>query len=393
MLMKQKLGRGMILMLLFLSFTPIVYAAGTGTIALEPTIKSVKAGELFDLAIRVSPNGESLDTVRVNLRFPADLLQVDHFTLGEQFPRISPGVTVDNSAGTISEGGFNIDHLVSTSGIFGTVTFMAVKEGAATIAVGDSSHLIANGDEKLAGTNLASAAITIANAAQTTDALTVLSSTHPNEDAWYSTKDIGFTWNVTDGITIRTFYSAFDQQPNTNPTVAVAANTQTFSKTVDADGVWYFHLKGQKPDGTFTEPVHFKVQIDTVVPNVLAPTLDTDQISTKGSTTLRFGTTDELSGVDHYEVSLNQGSYSVAESPYLLQKLEPNTYLVSVKAVDRAGNAIFGASTLRVYPPELFPGSAQSAAEGADRKLLIITVLVVAAVLAIIMWLKKRLKK
>lgn len=58
------------------------------------------------------------------------------------------------------------------------------------------------------------------------------------------------------------------------------------------------------------------------------------------SVTLTFSATDTLSGIDHYELSIDSGLYFTATSPYVLDvsSMSDGTHTATVKAVDRAGN-------------------------------------------------------
>ncbi|MEK7665300.1 MAG: cohesin domain-containing protein [Patescibacteria group bacterium] len=391
--MKQLTG---VLVLIVLLFAPqMTFATGTASMTLEPTQKIVEVGTSFDIQIRVNPNGESVDTVRANLSFDEDLLKVDHFTLGETFPRISPSNTIDNDAGTFSQGGFTLEGPVTTSGVFGTVTLIAKAAGSATVSVLDTSRVISDGEEKINTSALGSTTVTITEGSATPETvgfLTVSSTTHPNQGAWYIANDAIVEWGVEEGTTITQFYGVFDQSPETNPMSVVIGTSAT--KEDLADGAWYFHLKGRQADGQFTDVVNFKLQIDTIAPNPIAPVVYPDQLSTDMTTEVRFGTTDETSGIDHYEIAFNNGGYTVVTSPLVLKELLPDTYLIEVKAVDKAGNASYGATKMRVYPPELYPGTDVQAEEGTGQsRLLIIVALGVIVFLAIIMSLKKILKR
>ncbi len=147
------------------SMTNIGHAAGAATLSLSPGSDSVSVGDSFNLQITVAPNSELLDTVRVVVSYPADMLEVTSFSLGSLFPSESPGNITDNVNGYISEGGFIPDSETSANGTFGTVTFRAVGAGVAIVDISDSSRLIRVGSEKGYPVGFGSATITIANAA------------------------------------------------------------------------------------------------------------------------------------------------------------------------------------------------------------------------------------
>lgn len=149
-------------MMTFGAFAPLAaHASGQAIMSLSPTSVSAKVGDTFSLTVAVDPSGEVLDTARADLTFPASQLEVLSVSLGSQFPAASPGNSTDNSAGTLSYGGYKFGGDVTASGTFLTISFHALAGGTATVSVTDDSRLISAGDEKINLTNLGSATITI----------------------------------------------------------------------------------------------------------------------------------------------------------------------------------------------------------------------------------------
>ncbi len=136
-------------------------ASGAATFSLSPTNTAVDTGESFSLTVMVDPNGESLDTARLEIEFDETLLEVLSFDLGTLFPYQSPSNEIDNTSGALSQGAFKYGDPVESSGTFGTVTFRALSSGAATIVISGDSRLISDGDEKLDAGDLGSATISI----------------------------------------------------------------------------------------------------------------------------------------------------------------------------------------------------------------------------------------
>ena len=395
--MKHPIGAFIMSLALLGTVLPLgAFAAGSATLTLEPTQKTVTEGSLFHIDIRLTPNGEEIDTVRANLQFDPQVLEVDSFALSSAFPRSAPGNTTDNEAGTLSEGGFNLEAPVTASSLFGTVAFRALNAGTTSIQVLDTSRTISNGEEKI-NTSLLGSTTVVVTPGSTREGVgyvSVTSSSHPNQDAWYVGNDVALEWTASEGTSITQYEVALDQEPETNPTTSYGATTLTYTKEDLADGIWYFHVKGRQTDGQDTDPVHFTIQIDSTAPNIIQPVVDPEQLSTEQETQITFATTDDGSGIDHYEIAFNNGGYTVVTSPLILKDLEADTYLIEVKAVDKAGNATYGATKMRVYPPELLPGVDLEALESEERKrLLIISASAIVLVLAIISAVKKFIKK
>ncbi len=142
-------------------------AAGDAQLTLSPPNVTVETGEEFSISVLVDPNGELLDTVRVNLSFDASMVEVVWFDLGSQFPSLSPGYELDNDNGEVTFGAFKYGESVTTSGTLATITFRGLSSGTATISVDDDSKLIDEGEEKIDDSTLGSVSVTISGEAVT----------------------------------------------------------------------------------------------------------------------------------------------------------------------------------------------------------------------------------
>ncbi|MBI2473684.1 hypothetical protein HYV70_03985, partial [Candidatus Uhrbacteria bacterium] len=138
-----------------------VHAAGSATLTLSPTNTSVVTGDTFSLSVLVNPNGESLDTARLELDYEASKLEVLSFDLGSLFPNLSPDNEIDNTNGDLSYGAYKFGTPITSSGTFATVTFHALSSGTTSISVLSSSKLISDGTEKMNTSTLGSSSITI----------------------------------------------------------------------------------------------------------------------------------------------------------------------------------------------------------------------------------------
>lgn len=344
-----------------------VGATGGATFAPGVTSAIAAVGERFAVEIVLDPHGEKIDTARALVTFPPDLVRVESVTLETLLPRQSPGNSFDNAAGTISEGGFLLGSSVESKGTFATITFDPLKAGTATISIAASSKLIANGEERGTG-SYGEATVTISAATKdSAPSVSLISLSHPSQDAWYKTNAFVADWTKPDMGTVTGWLTAFDQSPTTDPSEKLSAKILT--KTVDnvSDGTWYFHLKGVLTGATYTQTVHYRVQVDQTPPNPIAPTTLRIRYLEGESALLAFGTTDETSGIDHYEVAMNDAPYEPAESPLVLKDLRQGEAFVQVKAVDRAGNATFGKTGFRVYPKETVLSEEDSAARDSEQ--------------------------
>ncbi len=113
-----------------------ISAMASTNITLTPTTRNVAEGQSFDLIVYTNANGVRNGTVKMQVEFPADLLEVTSFT--------QPGVWM-----TVEQDGYDLEDntngvLIKTAGyprgfssdmVFGTITFTAKKAGIATISV------------------------------------------------------------------------------------------------------------------------------------------------------------------------------------------------------------------------------------------------------------------
>lgn len=73
---------------------------------------------------------------------------------------------------------------------------------------------------------------------------------------------------------------------------------------------------------------------DTIPPDSFEISVENNELFGEETVAI-FSTRDGQSGIDHYEIKLDNGIWSVAESPYVLEKI-PNK--INVKAIDKKGN-------------------------------------------------------
>lgn len=356
-------------LLVFFGVAGAAHAAGQATLTFAPNKITANQGESFNIDIIANPNGESIDTVRAFISFSADKLEITNFALGNLFPNVSPGNIIDNRNGYISEGGFRKGDQTKEKGRFGTITFKAKSSGAAIVKLIEGTRLISIGQEKVNLAALGQAEIIIKAVEEMPEFipevskvevplqegksgyLQVTSSTHPNQNEWYGKNQVAVNWQTSGESKkeISNYLYKFDQNPNTNPDQKL--NKEDGQKTFEnvQDGVWYFHLKIQYADKSFSESVHFKIMADATAPNAVVPVLTPLKVIKGETVDLRFSTTDDASGIAFYEVGVDK-DFSQQRSPYKIESknLSIGKHKITVKAVDWAGNFTAGEAELAV---------------------------------------------
>ena len=141
-----------------------VFAATT--ISLSPTAVNITAGQTFNLNVAVDPQGVKNYTVKLELKYPADLLEVKSFTLSSNWTAfIATGydTTIENANTNgvlIKTAGYPNPGL-SSAVTFGTVSFLAKKAGSGIIQTGTGS-LALNASSQNVFSGSAQASVTIA---------------------------------------------------------------------------------------------------------------------------------------------------------------------------------------------------------------------------------------
>lgn len=113
------------------------------SVSFEPATLTAKVGQQFDLAIVLNPSAGSIYTGKIQLKFPADALEVKSFAMNSSFmPMQQPGYDLaDNSGGSlIKTGGYPSGFSAPT--VFGRVSFLAKKTGQAIISLDTPNSLM-----------------------------------------------------------------------------------------------------------------------------------------------------------------------------------------------------------------------------------------------------------
>src|SRR3989338_8164214 len=135
-------------------------ALAATSVSFAPVNVSVRQGQPFNLTIWVNPQGVKNYTAKTELRYPADLLEVKSFTFAPSWmPVIQSGYDLtDNTNGVlIKTAGYPGG--ISSAVTFGTVSFLAKKNGNGTITLnsGNSLALDANSQNVIADASVQTA--------------------------------------------------------------------------------------------------------------------------------------------------------------------------------------------------------------------------------------------
>lgn len=314
-------------------------------VSFAPQSGTFVEGSTFQVPILINTKGTSINGIDLQISFDANKLSIIQPSNGESII----GVWVeppkyDNSRGTASFVGVIPNGITTSSGLIGTVTFLAKGTGKAVVSFKSNSSILVNdGLGSDATTNFGRGTYNIIP--KPPEGVRIHSETHSSQDTWYNNKNPFFTWDKEQGVS--GFSYVLDNKPSTIPD-NVVLTTDTVKSYQDLnDGLYYFHVKAIK-NGAWGTTGAFLVRIDTTPPAHFTPRIEyvVAAVIAVERTLVSFFTTDNLSGIDHYEVGIIDKSqpvtespvFAVAESPFQIPLTGTDKLRVIVRAVDKAGN-------------------------------------------------------
>jgi len=345
------------LVLLFQSIS-FVKAEEGASLYLSPKSGTFFVGDVFDISVFLNTEGNSINTVQVDLKFPSDLLQITSPTAGKSF--ISVWVDqpfYSNKEGLIGfKGGVPSPGINTSAGLVSTIKFRAKTPGVASIYFLDSSKVLLSdgkGTDILKITSIGEYNLTILPP----EGPKVLSSTHLSLTSWHRDNNPDFYWEKEEGVT--DFSYILSQNPQEIPDNVSEGSSDSVIFNDISDGIWYFHVKAKKGD-SWGGTTHYPVRIDSNPPEKF--TISIEKIKQIGNHKFLayFSTDDLFSGIDHYEISMTDISNSQANNnPFFIEAISPyqisfesaGKYNILIKAYDKAGNFKESKALLTIVNP------------------------------------------
>jgi len=325
-------------------FFLFAFRADAATLRLSPGFGSFVLGGTFDVSVILNTEAVAVNTIAVQLSFPPDKLQLANPSLGKSLIQIwANPPTFSNQEGSVYfVGGIPNPGITASEGIVQTLTFRVVAPGEANISFGAETQVLANdglGTDVLRLTSPASYKLLLPQS----QGPAVFSPTHPEQGKWYRDPNPILSWSKL--VNSEGFSISYDHDPNGFPDSTVDLGESETSLTELESDVWYFHVR-EKGGGVLSGVSHYFMNIDRDPPASFGVDVSPSERTTNTSPVLRFFTTDQLSGFDHYEMKLvplksgpsNNTFFFEVDSPYQLTGLNPGRYEVIVRAYDKAGN-------------------------------------------------------
>ena len=359
-------------------------AAHAATMSFVSSESSAAVGATIDVSVRVDSGGQSVNAAQGTIHYPVNILQVqsvDHsnsiFNIWAQEP------SVNTSTGDIAFLGGGTNSFSGTSLYILDITFLVKGTGAATIDLTNAGVTVGDGTGSniLDGTNPLSininggGATTTPNLPSTGLSPGIASSTastpepvtripvaatglpaapvltvplYPDPTRWYNLLgDTIALWNVPADVTQVSASVGHTEVSTVGTPEATLSNGKDFGTL--QDGIWYITARFKNNVG-WGPPAYYKISIDTAVPLPF-----TAQIQNAGtndpSPTITFQTSDSLSGIADYTVSIDGTVVATTASTTMtLPAQSPGTHMLVVTATDLAGNSAQNTVSLTILP-------------------------------------------
>ncbi|MDO8530140.1 MAG: cohesin domain-containing protein [bacterium] len=341
---------GLALAIFFLVFFASAPKAEAATLSVGPTSGTFTVGSTFDVSLYLNTEGQSVNTLGIEMSFSPDKLQLVSPSAGKSIISVwAAPPKFNNQSGRIElqggiPGGVNV-----SNGLITTLTFRVKSVGTSVLKFLDASRVLLNdglGTDALKDTSSGIYQLILPPPAGPL----VISETHPDQGKWYSNSSVALQWALDEGAE---GYSYILNKEPVGLLDNISEGQQTsVTYTNISDGISYFHVKALR-GGSWGGATHFSLQIDSTPPAEFPVDILPSAKTTRKQPVVQFSSTDAHSGIDHYELKIvplslqvpagdgdssSQPLFIEAHSPHVLSPLELGKYDVIVRAYDGAGN-------------------------------------------------------
>lgn len=315
------------------------------TLSLSPSSGSFVQESTFEVPILIDTKEQSVNGVEIKIKFDPNKLSIVKPSGGTSIIGVwvEPPV-FNNTLGTASYVGVIPGGIKTSSGLVGVITFKAKSTGKASVYIDSGSKVLLNdGLGSEARVNLGRSDYFIVS--KPPIGVNIFSETHPVEGDWSKNNNPILSWEKEGGVS--GFSYVLDNQPNTIPDNTVDTEDTTIQFQDLDDGVWYFHIKSNK-NGIWGQTGSYVIKIDTNPPAIFEPEVNYLLASSivVERVLVSFFTTDNLSGINRYEVGIIDKTEPLTVSPVFVESESPfqvpiktgSKLHVIVRAFDNAGN-------------------------------------------------------
>ncbi len=344
---------------IFLFVAPNISFAAT--LSLIPASGSYVVGSTIPVEVLVHSPSTSINAVSGVVTFPPALFSVVSISKSNSVLNFWPTEpSYSQSLGTVSFEGVRISGFQGNTGQVITIVLRAKHAGQGKVAFKSGQVLANNGKGTDITSGLSGTTFTVHTPASPVsknivtqssgiDLLAqITSSTHPIQTKWYNTSHVVLNWTNVQGVTaVRLGY---DQNAGGLPLV-LYMNPISHKEIDLKDGIWYFHVQEKDSNGWGAVST-FRMQIDSVPPLPILLQFPNGATSTTASLAVSFGTTDNLSGISYYKLTIDGHSFTITwqkgSSVYALPAEASGKHTLLVEAYDKAGNSVEASSSFTI---------------------------------------------
>ncbi len=367
----------------------IVAQAQAATLYITPADGTYAVGDTLTVNVYASSE-QSMNGVSAAIAIPTNLFSIVSVSkAGSLLTLWAKEPTFSNTSGIVEFEGVSLGAgYAGTQGKILSIVVKARQAGSAPVSFQTGSVLANDGEgtELLRGTQGSVLEIRGAKPEPETPAVSevppvkqatqsaergpvITSSTHPDEEKWYSATSGTFAWALPSNIkAVRTLLT---KSAKATPSIIFEPPIAERVLSELEDGAVYLHVQFETDSG-WGDITHRSIRVDTVAPEAFSLAIS-QKTPRDPRPEVTFATTDKGSGIDRYTISVD-GATPVALagdiSSYVLSALPPGDHTIVVTAVDRAGNSTSSSGkvmiealdppTITSYPKEVPSGSAMS---------------------------------
>lgn len=174
----------------------------------------------------------------------------------------------------------------------------------------------------------------------------VFNLTSPTTD-WTNNDLPEFTWQSSTDVNGPVTYDILIDSVETYSDLSATSHT-ALSAIPSGNKQW--RVRATDAAGNTTLSSNRNLRIDKIIPN----NFTIGKTSLSATAILSFSTTDSLSGMSHYQISINGGSFSTVTSPYTTSALGDGTHSATVRAFDNVGNYREVTTTFQINAQQYF---------------------------------------
>ena len=321
--------------LIFAFYVFAAKAADAATLYFYPQNLEIFDGENAIVEVRLNTEGEIINALELNGKFSNNNLSITSVDTSSSLLQIlveSPqtdGTNFHLVGGT--PGGFNGE------GIVGRLNIKAVKTGSSILSFTEPVKLLANTEnaKELTAKSLQSNLSVIL---KPKDYIKLSSRTHPEPLMWYNAKEVNIHWDLEPGAEYSYLVSQ-DQTAVPDETPDRPKGDRLWLGDIALggleDGIYYFSVK--KIGSTTIS--RYSIFQDSTPPKWVNVALNPGTPETNGKQYVSFLAKDTTSGIDRYEMKVDDGNFEKVSPPNFIIN-NPDFQRIIVRAYDEAGNMV-----------------------------------------------------